>query len=135
MPHQIGSRVFDDLRGPVIIPTPTFDVEAFAGQDGLTAFAVGTRGQPFELESEYVASSYAAAITLQNSMYADPGLSPQSIVRETENYSGVYGFIILGVTVRIESAAVWIGRRSGVVTTISPAYRVLGRYRLVAVTL
>lgn len=134
MAYYIGSTEFDDLKGDIILPTPSHDVEARAGQDGVVVFANGKRGREFELVSEFHLNSYAAAVTLMATYYASPSTAQVNIIRGTEDYSAsAFQFVLLGVMVSIESNVAWTGLRASGRVSVAPAHNVIARWRLIAV--
>ena len=134
MAYYIDSREFDDLRGDIILPTPSHDVESRAGQDGLVVFSQGKRGREFELESEFHVNSYASAVSLMADYYVEPSLAQRNIVRVTEDYTASsFRFIILGVNVRIESKIFYTGIRFAGRVNVAPAHCVIARWRVIAI--
>jgi hypothetical protein len=135
MAFYIGSREFDDLQGDIILPTPAHDVESRAGQDGVVVFSQGTRGREFELESEFHINSYASAVSLMADYYLEPSLTHRNIIRDAETYaSSVFRFIVLGVNVRIENRIIYHGLRASGRVTVTPAFAVVARWRMIAIT-
>jgi hypothetical protein len=137
--YSIGTRVFDDLAGAIVLPTPHHSTEYRPGQDGLTVHAIGRRGREFELVSSVYTNSWADAAVILSTYHSDPSLSPVNIVRRTETYAAsAVRFIVLGVDPEpTEPAVSWDGIRLvlGVPTRVflTPAFRVRARWRMVAI--
>lgn len=134
MAFYLGGLEFDDLQGNIILPTPMHDVESRSGQDGLVVFSTGKRGQEFEITSEFHINTYANAVLLMADYYDSPTLATINIIRGTENYAATpFRFLILGVHVEIVSKVYWQGLRFSGRVSVSPAYCVIARWRMVAV--
>lgn len=131
MAYSIGARGFDDLKGPINLPTKMHDTESRTGQDGVVVFATGTRGIPFILESLYVETTYALAQALANAYQLDPSLSPVNIVRGTVDFADSgFGFVVIGVEVHdIQPVVSYVGARG----TSQPAFLVRASWRLQAI--
>lgn len=135
MTYVLGPFNFDDLHGTVVLPTKAIDLETRVGQDGLVAFEAGTRGIPFQLRSRFYINAWSDAVNLAHSYTAAVSLNLHNIVRLTETYaSTVWRFMIINVDVMpIASKVYWYGRRSGVPTSLTPAYCVEAIWTLVAI--
>lgn|SRR5574343_718092 len=134
MAYSIGARSFDNLKGNVVLPKPHFDIESRSGEDGLTVFAGGVRGEPFELQSLWVDNSWAAAHATSLAYHSDPSMTPVNIIRGTVDYStSDYQFIVLDVKVEIEPVVSWYGVHSGSLVAIAPAFLVKATWKIVAI--
>lgn len=135
MTYVLGPFNFDDLHGTVVLPTKAIDLETRVGQDGLVAFEAGTRGVPFQLRSRFYLNTWLSAVQLANNYTAAVSLNLHNIIRLTEDYAAtVWRFMIINVDVMpIASNIHWYGRRSGVPTSLTPAYCVEAIWTLVAI--
>lgn len=65
MSNSIGSITFDNLHGNIDLPQMRREVENKSGDDGVSVFNTGRRGNIFELTGEYAFSTYALARTAE----------------------------------------------------------------------
>jgi hypothetical protein len=134
MAFYIGTTEFDDIKGDIILPTPAHDVESRSGQDGVVVFSTGLRGMEFELTTDFHVTTYAAAVTLMGTYYSFPSTSLLNIVRGTEDYTATdYRFVVLGVMVSIVPNVAWTGIRAAGRVSLSPAFSVVARWRMIAI--
>jgi hypothetical protein len=63
--NQIGALAFDNLKGNIDLPQMRREVENKSGDDGVSVFNTGRRGNTFELTGEYAFGTYALARTAE----------------------------------------------------------------------
>jgi hypothetical protein len=67
--------------------------------------------------------------------YLEPSLTHRNIIRDAETYaSSIFRFIVLGVNVRIENRVIYLGLRASGRVTVTPAFAVVARWRIIAIT-
>lgn len=129
MAFTLGALAFDDLRGDIELPQMNREVESRTGQDGLTVFNTGRRSKEFTLESIYAYDTYANACAAQITYANYFGLGAQNLVRDTASYTTTIKFIVLDVSIAVESAIVFHCLRG----RIAPAFILRAQWRLQAV--
>lgn len=135
MSFSLGGLSFDDIKGDLVIPGMMRDIEAKTGDDGVAVFNIGSRGEPFELETRYAFASWALARAAEMTYAATFTAAPVNCILGGYNYTATgFQFVLLGPPkTRIESIAAWQGLRSGSPVTVSPAFVVYAVWRIVAV--
>lgn len=131
LPYSIGSFEFQALRGN----EPGFQrrhVEIFtkAGADGVAAIDLGAFGEPFEIESEAVVSTLAAAHNLAKAYNDAIGLTPLVLIYDDINFFSIYGtkYIVQQCTPGSPQAASLYYSRDN--TVFAPGFVVVARWVL-----
>jgi hypothetical protein len=136
MSFSIGAITFDDLQGSPDFPQMRRDVEAKTGDDGVSIFNTGRRGQPFEMQSRKAFTTYAnaraAELTYANTFTGSPvAVFVGGVQYQYAIFTG-FGllFVVLSVKTRIESIPLYDSTATGV---IAPAFIVHATWQLQAV--
>lgn len=131
MSYSIGALTFDDLQGSPDFPQMRRDVESKTGDDGVSIFNTGRRGQMFELQSRRAFSTYALARTAELSYANTFSAAPANIVIGGVTFAGTgVSFVVLSVKTRIESMPLYESTAVGV---IAPAFVVHAVWQIQAV--
>jgi hypothetical protein len=129
--HSIGGLSFDDLVGMVDLPAMRREVESRTGDDGVSIFNTGRRGNIFELQSRYAFSTYALARAAEITYASTFTAATVNIVMGGTTFAGTgVQFVVIEVRTRIESIPVYQSTARGVV---SPAHIVHATWRIQAV--
>lgn len=136
MSFSIGTLTFDDLQGSPDFPQMRRDVESKTGDDGVSIFNTGRRGQAFEMISRRAFSTYALAraaeINYANTFTSTPvSIFVGGIQLQYAVFTG-FGllFVVLSVKTRIEAMPLYESTASGVV---APAFILHATWQIQAV--
>jgi len=96
--NSIGSLSFDNLIGNVDLPQMRREVENKSGDDGVSVFNTGRRGNAFELTGEFAFATYALARTAENVWRNTFTAAPVDLTLGAINFSNTnIRFIVLEV--------------------------------------
>lgn len=99
MSNSIGAITFDNLRGNIDLPQMRREVENKSGDDGVSVFNTGRRGNVFELSGEYAFSTYALARTAEQTWRNTFTAATVNITLGSVNFTGTgVAFVVLEVT-------------------------------------
>lgn len=132
MSNSIGNLSFDNLTGSIDLPQMRRDVENKSGDDGVSVFNTGRRGNPFELVGEYAFANYALARTAEMTWRNNFTAAPQDLTLGAINFSNTnVRFIVLEVvTSEIKPMAFYQCPRGNVRVVVSPAFVLRCTFRL-----
>lgn len=99
MSNAIGSITFDNLQGNLDLPQMRREVENRSGDDGVSVFNTGRRGNTFELTGQYAFGTYALARTAEMTWRNTFTAAPVDIALGGVNFTGTgVAFIVLEVS-------------------------------------
>lgn len=131
MSYSLGTLVFDDIVGSPDFPQMRRDVESKTGDDGVSIFNTGRRGQIFELQTRKAFSTYALARTAELSYANTFTAAPVTLVVGGVTFAGTgVSFCVLSVKTRIEALALYESTAAGI---IAPAFVVHAVWQIQAV--
>lgn len=133
MSGQIGSFTFDVWRGtpPQLVKQHLTRLTRI-GVAGQSAIATAIFGDPFEFETVRHFANQSAALTEQNGYRALIGAAPQVVIYAGQNWRTLFNHTYLVDDVQIASLQpqpAFVGPAG----TISPAWPVVARWRLVPI--
>jgi NAD/NADP transhydrogenase beta subunit len=127
MSNSIGAIAFDNLLGDVDFPQMRRDVENRSGDDGVSVFNTGRRGNAFVLTGKYAFATYALARTAEQNWANTFTAAPVNIVLGGVTFAGSgVQFIVLEVQTKIVPMVFYHCPRANV----SPAYVVEGTFKI-----
>ena len=132
MSNSIGALAFDNLRGTIDLPQMRREVESKSGDDGVSVFATGRRGNTFELEAEYAFASYALARTAEQTWRNTFTGTPVDITLGGVNFTGTgVAFVVLEVSLsEIRPMPFYQCPRANTRVTVSPAFVLRCTFRI-----
>ncbi len=132
MSNSIGSLSFDILIGNVDLPQMRREVENKSGDDGVSVFNTGRRGNAFELTGEFAFATYALARTAENVWRNTFTAAPVDLTLGAINFSNTnIRFIVLEVvSSEIKPMPFYQCPRNNVRVVVSPAFVLRCTFRL-----
>jgi hypothetical protein len=130
--NSIGSLSFDNLIGNVDLPQMRREVENKSGDDGVSVFNTGRRGNAFELVGEYAFSTYDFARTAELVWRNTFTAAPQNLIMGGVDFAGDgITFIVLEVvSSEIKPMPFYQCPRGNVRVVVSPAFVLRCTFRL-----
>ena len=127
MSNSIGVISLDNLLGDIDFPQMRRDVENRSGDDGVSIFNTGRRGNQFELVGKFAFATYALARTAELSWANTFTAAPVNIVLGGVTFAGSgVQFVVLDVRTKIVPQVFYHCPRANV----SPAFVVEGTFRI-----
>ena len=122
---SLGALTFDDLKGDFDFPQMRRETESKTGDDGVSVFNTGRRGQAFEMHSQFAHTSYANARALEVTYANTFTAAPVSMLVGNIGFTGIQ-FVVLEVKTSVTPAPFYHCPRGN----ISPAYVVNATWKL-----
>lgn len=98
MSNSIGALTFDNLQGDVDLPQMRREVENKSGDDGVSVFNTGRRGNTFDLVGQFAFGTYAAARTAEMTWRNTFNGSPVDIALGGVNFANTnVRFVVLEI--------------------------------------
>lgn len=135
MSNSIGSLTFDNLIGTVDLPQMRREVENKSGNNGVSVFNTGRRGNQFELIAEYAFATYDLARSAENTWRNTFTAAPQNLVMGGIDFiEDGFTFVVLEIVRSdIQAMPFYQGPRGNVRVVVSPAFMLRCTFRLHAV--
>ena len=132
MSNSIGSLSFDNLIGNVDLPQMRREVENKSGDDGVSVFNTGRRGNAFEIVGEYAFATYDLARTAEMVWRNTFNATPQNLIMGGIDFveDAITFIVIEVVSSEIKPMPFYQCPRGNVRVVVSPAFVLRCTFRL-----